>query len=414
MPALRVMFLLVGAIIGVVYPFIPAILADRGFDPTGVGLVTAASAVAFTLAVAIWGHLGDVVIGRTAAFRIGVVGSTVGVLAMLADVPAPVVGLLVIVFITFESSFAPLADALAVNALATTPNAYARVRVLASVGFGVASIAAGRLYEEAGFWPAPLSWAGLGVAIFVTLRWVPDVQRFAQTEAPGRAGTGPSIRAPSPSPLRRLAGGGSFGVALRTQPRLPRVLLGLGLVHVGIVSGFTFLSLRLIDLGGGPTEIALAAGISAIAEIPAIWLVPRVIGRTGLRSLLVAGIVLYGFVMASWAFIADPSLIVATRIASGVAFAGITVGAVMTIAALLPPELQASGQGLYQTVGFGVAAIAANAIGGIVYGSGGAMPLFLGCAALAAISALVTWRAVPVRAAAGPPGASAGPVRSRP
>jgi MFS family permease len=71
----------------------------------------------------------------------------------------------------------------------------------------------------------------------------------------------------------------------------------------------------------------------------------------------------------------------------------------MTIAALLPPELQATGQGLYQTVGFGVAAVVANALGGVVYGTGGAMPLFLGCAVLAAIGALVTWRSVPPRTA---------------
>jgi len=418
MPAIRALFLLVGAIIGIVYPFIPAILAGRGFDPAGVGLVTAISAVAFTLAVAVWGHLGDVVLGRVAALRIGVAGSAVAILVLLLDVPPPIVGLLVVIFIGFESSFAPLSDALAVNALAGSPAAYPRIRLLASLGFAIASIAAGRLYDEVGFAPASVLWAAAAVAIGVTLRWVPDIGRFEEAGVPVVGGpAGAAARLSSPlgqpgvvrpgSPLRRLAGGGSFGIVVRSQPRLPSVLLGIGLVQVGVVSGFTFLSLRLIDLGGGPTEIALAAGVSAIAEIPTIWLIPRVIGRVGLRALLVGGILLYGLVMLTWAGLADPALIVGTRVVSGVAFAGISVGAVMTIAALLPPELQATGQGLNQTVSFGLAAIVANAVGGVVYGWGGALPLFLGCAALAGVGAVVTWRAVPARA-------SAGPLRSRP
>jgi PPP family 3-phenylpropionic acid transporter len=166
-----------------------------------------------------------------------------------------------------------------------------------------------------------------------------------------------------------------------------------------MLAGFTFLALRILDLGGQPSDVALSAGISAFAEIPAMALVPRIAARTSMRSLLVGGLLLYGLTMASWAFLADPGLIVASRLVSGVAFAGISIGAVMTIAALLPPELQATGQGLYQTVGFGVAAIVANALGGVIYGTGGAMPLFLGCAVLAAIGALVTWRSVPARAA---------------
>ncbi|HSO30130.1 MAG TPA: MFS transporter, partial [Candidatus Sulfomarinibacteraceae bacterium] len=206
------------------------------------------------------------------------------------------------------------------------------------------------------------------------------------------------------SPVR----GGSFAVALRTQPRLRGLLLGLGLVHVGMLAGFTFLALRIIGLGGQASDVALSAGISAVAEIPAMLLIPRILARIGVRALLVAGIVLYGLVMASWAVLGDPGLIIATRAVSGVAYAAIAIAAVLTIAALLPPELQGTGQGLYQTVGFGLAAIVANALGGLVYGAGGALPLFLGCAVLAGLGAVVTWRTIPARVA---PGA---PVRSGP
>lgn len=423
MLAIRGLFLLVGAILGVFYPFVPAILAARGLGPEEIGLTTALAALAFTIAVPLWGHLGDVVIGRVAALRVAVIGSTVAVLGLLLDVPAVAVAVLIVVYAAFESALAPLADALAVNAIAGAPRSYARVRLLTSVGFAGTSVVAGRLYDGAGFGPASMLWALVGAAILVSTRWVPDVARYrlgtqmggehgavggAAATAAGRAVevAGGRVEGPPEGVTARIPGeragrarGGSFAIVLRTQPRLRGVLLGLGLVHVGMLAGFTFLALRLLQLGGGASDVALSAGVSAIAEIPAMAIIPRIVRRTGIRALLVSGIMLYGLVMISWAFLADPTLIIATRVLSGVAFSAITIAAVMTVAALLPPELQGTGQGLYQTVGFGVAAVVANLVGGLVFGSGGAMPLFLGTAVLAGIGSIVAWRTVPARPA---------------
>jgi MFS family permease len=389
--AIRAVFLLTGAILGVFYPFVPAILAGRGFSPAAIGLTAALASLAFALAVPIWGHLADIEIGRVRALQLAIVGSTVAVAALLLNAPPVIVTICIVGYAAFESAMAPIADALAVNALARSPRSYARVRLLASVGFAGTSIAAGVLYDRTGLGPAPLLWAGLALLMLVATRWVPDLAHHGR-HAPGRADAGDS------QPVRRPRGG-SFGMALRAQPRLRGVLLGLGLVHIGILAGFTFLSLRLLQLGGQASDVALSAGISAIAEIPAMFVIPRVVARIGIRAQLVGGILLYAAVMVSWAFLADPQLIVATRVASGVAYAAITISAVMTVAALLPPELQATGQGLYQTTGFGLAAVIANLAGGLVFGAGGAMPLFLGCAILALVGAAVAWRTVPARAA---------------
>jgi PPP family 3-phenylpropionic acid transporter len=401
-PAIRVLFLLVGAILGVFYPFVPAILLELGFSPEEIGLTTAIAALAFTISVPIFGHFADVVLGRVAALRVAAIGSSVAVLGLLLEVPPLAVALLIVAYAAFESALAPLSDALAVNALARAPRAYARTRMLSSLGFAGASVLAGLLYNRTGFAPASVLWALIAAAIVVVTRWVPDVERFRGQEPAGPDGG-------SFAAARRSSGrGGSFVVALRTQPRLRGLLLGLGLVHVGMLAGFTFLALRILGLGGQASDVALSAGFSAVAEIPAMLLMPRILARIGVRALLVAGIVLYGLVMASWAVLDDPGLIIATRALSGVAYAAIAIAAVLTIAALLPPELQGTGQGLYQTVGFGVSAIVANALGGLIYGAGGALPLFLGCAALAGLGAVVAWRTVPARAA------PSGPVRSGP
>ncbi len=80
------------------------------------------------------------------------------------------------------------------------------------------------------------------------------------------------------------------------------------------------------------------------------------------------------------------------------------------MAVLLPPRLQATGQGLYQVTAFGVAAIVADLVGGPVYAGLGSGALFAGAAALtvagAILSLVVFPRAGVARAPEVDPGAS--------
>jgi PPP family 3-phenylpropionic acid transporter len=388
MLAIRALFLLVGAALGVFYPFVAVILRVRGLGPEEVGLVTGAAALAFTVAVPVWGHLADVVMGRTRALQLAAAGAGLTTLGLLLELPTAAVGLVIVIYAVFQSTLSPLVDALAVNALASDQRSYARLRLLTSLGFAAPSIVAGFLYDRLGYGPAPVLFCAASLVIALIARRAPDVPRLAPT------GASDGSRTDAAAGTRT---GASFGVALRIQPRLPRLLLGLAGVHVGMLAGFTYLSIRLVELGAGPSAVALSAGISGLSEIPAMYLISRVIGRTGLRAMLVGGMCLYAACLAAWAVLDLPWLIVASRVVSGFALSAVTIPAVMTIAALLPARLQATGQGMYQTVGFGVSAIVANAVGGIVYGAGGPLPLFAGCAVLSLAGAVIAWSAAPAR-----------------
>jgi PPP family 3-phenylpropionic acid transporter len=359
MRALRAVFLLNGAALGVFYPFIAVILAERGVPPAGIGLVTAASSAAFTLAVPAWGHIADVILGRRRALAVAGVGA--GLFVLLAGAPLPLLVVTVgfVGFSTFESAWGPLGDALAVNAITDHGRQYGRIRLLSSIGFAVFATAAGFLYDVSGYGPSFVFCAVLAGLLAISALYAPDVER-ADLAAVG-------------GPRRR---GGSFVVALRIQPRLWLVLLALLLIHVGIVAGFTYLPLRLVELGGGPSDVALLAAVSAFAEIPAMLVVGSLATRVGIRGVVAGSMLLYSACFLAWAVLDSPALLVATRLATGFAFAGLWVGSVLTMAVLLPPRLQATGQGLYQLTGFGLAAIVANVGGGIIYGALGAAAVF--------------------------------------
>ena len=191
------------------------------------------------------------------------------------------------------------------------------------------------------------------------------------------------------------------GDTVEMAPRLPGVLLAIGLIQVGIIGGFTFLAVRLQELGANPSAIALSSGISAAAEIPAFLVAGAVARRVGIRGLFAGSALLYSACFVSWMVIDVPALLIATRVLTGVSFAGISVAAVLTVAALLPDRLQATGQALYQTTAFGLAAIVANIAGGVVYGAAGPAAVF-GLAAAAGLAAVVVgWVVLPTRAAQG-------------
>jgi len=131
--------------------------------------------------------------------------------------------------------------------------------------------------------------------------------------------------------------------------------------------------------------------------------------RIGLRAIFVGSAGLYAVCLATWTVLDVPLAIVVTRAVTGVAFSGVVIGVVLTIATLLPAELQATGQSLFQTSAFGLAAIVANVVGGWLYQSAGHVAVFGLGAVLAVAAAGIGWFAFP----RGPAG-SAQPARSSP
>ena len=392
MIAVRLLVLALGVAMGSFYPFIAVILSDAGFTAGEIGLIASIGAIGFTIAVPAWGHLADVRLGRPLTLRVCAIGAALAIGALLAPWPGVVIAVLFTIFWIFESSWQPLADAITVTTIRGRD--YARVRLLTSLAFAAATIISGFIYDRTGYALAFVIFAVAALAMGAATLWIPDIAR-ADLDAHGPA-RGPA--APSAARRRfrvRTWSMGSTGVAMRVAPRMRLVLVAVALLHVGIISGFTFLGLRIEALGGSPSDVALASGSSAAVEIPAMLSGMWVARRIGLRGLFIGSALIYSAALTSWIVLDQPALIILTRAATGIAFAGVVVGVVLTIARLLPAELQATGQALYQTTAFGMAAIVANVIGGFLYDAVGHGAVF-GMGALAALgAAILGWFAFP-------------------
>lgn len=376
MRAIRTVSFLNGAALGVFLPFVAVLLAERGVEPSVIGAVMAAGSVAFVLSVPTWGHVADVILGRRRALAVSGFGAAAAVLIAGSPLPLAVAAVGFVGFYAFESAWAPLGDALAVNAITDHSRQYGRIRLINSFGFAAVSLLAGVIYGTTGYGASFVLCAVLASALGVAALFAPDVERVDLAAVDG----GSRAR-------------GSFAVALRLQPRLWGVLFAILLVHIGMIAAFTYLPLRIRDLGGGASEVALLASVSAFVEIPAMLVVGALTARVGIRVVVAGSMLAYAASYAAWAVLEDPTLIIAVRAVTGLSFAGLWVGSVLTMAVLLPPRLQATGQGLFQVTGYGLAAVIANVGGGILYERVGATAVF-GIATILAVIAVVVALAV--------------------
>jgi PPP family 3-phenylpropionic acid transporter len=386
--SLRLIYLAMGAATAALYPFVPVILADRGLGPVEIGVVGSVGACGLIAAIFVWGHLGDRVLGRRTTLQLCALAAA-GVAGGIAlPVPPVVLGGLVVAFACTQGVLLALVDAVAVNRLTDPGRQYGRVRLLASLSFAVTTIAVGFVYDRVGFTIASAVYAAFAVTIATAAFGCSDDRPRGHEH-----GAAPTTSRPWPSDT--ISRFGSTGAAFKAQPRLLPVLATVAVTWLAIVVSFVFLSLRIVDIGGQSSDVALSFGVSAFAEIPGMFLATRLAPRIGLRGVFSVSSLLFGLAFLSWAILDSPTAIVATRVATGLSYGGLTVAMVLTIGTLLPADLQATGQSLYQGTATGVSAIVGNVGGGVAYASVGAPALFVGCAALCAVGGLLALVTLP-------------------
>jgi PPP family 3-phenylpropionic acid transporter len=376
---LRGIYVVIGCSTASITPFVPVILKERGLTPAAIGLALSLAALLTTVVVPAWGHAADVVLGRVRAFRIGLLMAAGSAVGLLLNLPLVAIVAMVVSFTIFASLFLGLGDALAVAELPSPERQYGFLRAHASLSYTVALVGVGFLYSWAGYSVAPgvfLVWAGLA---FVLAGRVGD--RAAELGKTGR-------RKRAAEPASRL---GSIGRAFEAQPRLWIVLVVFAMAFAGLQAGLAFIGIRIVELGGRPSDVAQSFAISALAEIPGLVAAGWIGRRLGLRWLFALSLVLYGACIASWGILPAATAINATRLVTGAAFGSLTAARVLLVPRLLPEKLQTTGQVLVVGSTTGLGAVLGSVVGGIAYGSIGPTAFFAGAGGVAIVGGVASW-----------------------
>jgi PPP family 3-phenylpropionic acid transporter len=384
---------------GVLSPFLPAVLAERGATAELIGLVLSAGIVARLVSMPLAGALADRLgapRGVLAVLLLAAAGLCLGYGLVPAGAAAPLL-LVGLVHHAATGPLGPLPDALAVRAAAAAADTDARrgkrggfdygvVRGAGAAAFVVGAALAGWAVEAAGS-AAIVLWLNAGLfalaagVVFLLPRFAPDA-------APLLPAAGAAVAAAAPMPAGRLR-------LLLAIPAFRRLLLVSGLVSGSHAFHAGFGTLRWQAAGVSAEAVGLLWSVSVAAEVAVFFLLGRPLlarlGPAGLCARAAAAGALRWAVMAATAWL--PAMFLAQPL-HGLTFAAQHLAAMAVLARAVPGGLAATAQSAYAFLGTGLAAAALTLASGPLhrhFGAGGYWVMALLC--VGAVPAALALRA---------------------
>ena len=388
LPRFVLLYTALFAAFGVASPFLPALLQERGLDPSSIGLVLGLGS-AIRLAT---GPLGGRLADRSGAPR-AILTAGLAAAAVVAMGYAPAHGLLALALVSVGHAallapLSPVADTLALGA-GDRPGGfeYGWVRGAGSAAFIIGNVVAGLAVGRAGLdviiW---LNAALLAVAAVLAVR-VPN--RPAGLPLQGQAGR--------PSRMRDLLAIPMFG-------RLMLVAALVGGSHA-LHDGFEVIRWRAAGMGTGAA--GMLWGESVAAEVLVFFVLgPAIIERFGPG---VAALIAAGAGTVRWGTAAMTAAVPAMALVEplhGFTFALLHLTCVHMIGRTVPAQLAATAQAFYGTVAVGAASTALTFASGPLYDRLGASAFWV-MAALCAAALPISYgllgppTAMPLRGGAG-------------
>ena len=362
----QLLFGLVGVAEAALLPFLPIVLKDRGLSAAQIGVVLSLAAATGFVAMPMWGNVADRRLGPERTLVIAAIAAAVAIVPLAFVHGFAGLAVATVTVTAARSPFAGLADAVALDHLGADARAdYGRVRLWQSVGWAIAACVWGALLET-----GSLDW--------LPAIYVPCVLALAVSAA---------LVGPAPIIRRRAEVGSKRALARVLAPFLVSLLL----LFSAFSATFSFVSVRIADLGGGLFIVGFATAVQAAAEVPVMRATPRLGRVLSHRAMYVAGCAFFAVAFAAWAFLNSAVPIALVKIVAGVGFALAYVGSVVVVDDLTPPILRGTAQGLARAVSFGLAAIVGSLAGGAIYDYAGPRALFRGCAAAAIVAGGGVW-----------------------
>jgi PPP family 3-phenylpropionic acid transporter len=329
------LFALLYAGFGVASPFMPAFMESKGISAEQIGLVFGLATAIRLISAPMAGRIAD----RTHALRAALaVSTTATALTALGYLPATGFWALIAVALLHALALAPttnLADALAVVASRRQSFEYGWARGSGSAAFIIGSIAGGFAISASGIWIVVVLQALLMLAVPFAARWVPPV-----------TGSRPATDQVTPDGLMALL----QLVVFRRVVLVAALVLGSHALHD------TFSIIRWTNAGVSPQVAGLLWSLAVAAEVVMFfgvgpWLLARLQPAHAMAIAAVAGAIRW---LIS-AVTVDLAALVLIQPLHGVTFALLHLACMRILAISVPPELAATAQAIYGTVGIGTA-----------------------------------------------------------
>jgi PPP family 3-phenylpropionic acid transporter len=274
----------------------------------------------------------------------------------------------------FWTAAHPLVEALTLAHLQGRTEDYGHIRLWGSVGFVGGVLGVGALLDVAAL--PSLLWVCLLLLIAVTLF---------------------SLLLDDPGVAPTDLGDASLWRGLR-RPAVLTLLAACFFMSIAHGPLYTFFSIHLVTHGYGKSLVGLFWSLGVVAEILVFMLMPRLLRRYSLRTILLASFALavLRFLVIGW-FAELPVFLFLAQLMHAATFGAYHVAAVTALNRGFPASQQGRVQGIYGSISFGAGGIVGNLLSGQFWESWGGGWTYTLAAAFALVGWVLVWRGFPAR-----------------
>lgn len=314
------------AMLGATAPFLPLYFQHLGFAPARIGELVAIPMLMRCLAPNLWGWLGDRSGQRLRIVRFGALCTLLSFVLIFVDQSYAWLALVMALHAFFWHAVLPQFEVITLAHLREQSARYSQVRLWGSIGFIVAVIGLGELFERfsPGLFPAMVVLILAG--ILLGSLWVPNAVPQA------RAGQG---------------GEGGF-LAQLLRPGVPAFFLCVALMQLSHGPYYTFLTLHLERLGYERGFIGQMWALGVVAEIVLFLFMARILTRFSVRWVLAASFLLAALRWLLLGNLADHlGVLLFAQLLHAATFGSFHAAAIHFVQRSFGPNQQGQGQALY-------------------------------------------------------------------
>lgn len=314
------------AMLGATAPFLPLYFQHLGFAPARIGELVAIPMLMRCLAPNLWGWLGDRSGQRLRIVRFGAVCTLLSFALIFIDQSYAWLALVMALHAFFWHAVLPQFEVITLAHLREQSARYSQVRLWGSIGFIVAVIGLGELFERFSPGLFPVMVVLILAGILLGSLWVPNAVPQA------RAGQG---------------GEGGF-LAQLLRPGVPAFFLCVALMQLSHGPYYTFLTLHLERLGYERGFIGQMWALGVVAEIVLFLFMARILTRFSVRWVLAASFLLAALRWLLLGNLADHlSVLLFAQLLHAATFGSFHAAAIHFVQRSFGPNQQGQGQALY-------------------------------------------------------------------
>ena len=361
------------SLLGAMMPYWSLYLKQLNFDAKAIGLLMATLYCSRIFAPSLWGWLADKTGKRMSIIRWGAAATWLLFLGIFWQESAWGIGLIMLAYSFFWNAVLPQFEVVTLNHLGDKRERYSQIRVWGSIGFTLTVVALGYIFD------------------FISVSWLPVIMLLLMIMIWLNACLVPAGDTSTVLESTEHSNGGMF-LSTLCRPAVIAFFAATFLVQLSHGPYYTFFSVMLEDQGFNRSEIGYMWSLGVVAEVVAFIFMHRMIGRFGVR-----GVMLFSLLMAvvRWAVIAlyptNIVLLLMSQLLHAFTFGALHSTGVALVHNFFDANTQGRGQALFSSVGFGLGGTLGAVLSGMFWQSHGSMVSFLMASIICAVALILTY-----------------------